>query len=108
MDSEHLQMTRANRWSLTSLWLELSKRHSDDAEAVRAVLTVHLPVIEKILSVGGTSPVDFTLHDGGHAFRVANRMVEIIPRDVLSQLSIYELALLLLSAYLHDIGMTPE
>ena len=35
-------------------------------------------------------------------------MAEIIPDDVLPQLSTYELALLLLSAYLHDIGMTPE
>jgi hypothetical protein len=35
-------------------------------------------------------------------------MADIIPNDVLPQLSTYELALLLLSAYLHDIGMTPE
>ncbi|MFY9820772.1 MAG: hypothetical protein WAM82_05285 [Thermoanaerobaculia bacterium] len=35
-------------------------------------------------------------------------MAKIVPVDVLPQLSVYELALLLLSAYLHDIGMTPE
>ena len=35
-------------------------------------------------------------------------MAKIVPKDVLGKLSIYELALLLLSAYLHDIGMTPE
>jgi hypothetical protein len=34
-------------------------------------------------------------------------MAEIIPTDVLTKLSSYELALLLFSAYLHDIGMTP-
>jgi len=67
-----------------------------------------MPQIEKILAVGGTAPLDFTLHDAGHSFRVAERMSQIIPSDVLPELSVYELALLLLSAYLHDIGMTPE
>ncbi len=64
--------------------------------------------IETVLNSGSTSPTDFTLHDGEHGFRVAEKMVEIIPDDVLPQLSEYELALLLLSAYLHDIGMTPK
>jgi hypothetical protein len=35
-------------------------------------------------------------------------MAELMPPDVLQNLTPYELALLLLSAYLHDIGMTPE
>jgi hypothetical protein len=50
---------------------------------------------------------DFTLHDHGHAFRVAERMQEIVGDRLLEQLSTYELAFLLLSAYLHDIGMAP-
>ncbi|HZF09660.1 MAG TPA: hypothetical protein VFE33_12790 [Thermoanaerobaculia bacterium] len=73
-----------------------------------AVLRLHLPGIETVLSKGGTAPLDFTLHDEDHAFRVAQRMVQVIPEGVLPKLSIPELALLLLSAYLHDIGMTPE
>lgn len=52
--------------------------------------------------------MDFTLHDAEHSFRVAQRMTELIPPDVLPKLQAYELSLLLLSAYLHDIGMTPE
>lgn len=67
-----------------------------------------MPVIQGVLAQGGTSALDFTLHDSGHAFRVAQRMEQVIPIDVLPRLSSYELALLLLSAYLHDIGMTPE
>jgi hypothetical protein len=63
---------------------------------------------ERILVSGGTSPTDFTLHDAEHAFRVAERMVDITPPDVFETLSLYELALLLQSAYLHDIGMTPQ
>jgi len=66
------------------------------------------PDIERVLSSAGTSPLDFTLHDAEHSFRVAEWMAKIVPGDVLEKLSGYELALLLLSAYLHDIGMTPE
>jgi hypothetical protein len=35
-------------------------------------------------------------------------MTDVIPQEVLPVLSEFELALLVLSAYLHDIGMTPE
>jgi HD-GYP domain-containing protein (c-di-GMP phosphodiesterase class II) len=108
MDANHVQSARIRNWSETAIWSELGKRASDDAETVRALLTTHMPLIEKILSAGGTSPLDFTLHDSGHAFRVAERMAQVIPGDTLSQLSTYELALLLFAAYLHDIGMTPE
>src|SRR5262249_16684962 len=60
------------------------------------------------MMAGGTAPLDFTLHDAQHGFRVAQRMVDLIPRDSLSALSPQEIALLLMSAYLHDIGMIPE
>ncbi len=95
-------------WSKTRIWSELAKKSTPESDSVRATLQSCMPDIEKVLASGGTSPADFTLHDPGHAFRVAQRMAEIIPSDVLGQLSTYELALLLLSAYLHDIGMTPE
>src|SRR5208282_4373465 len=61
-----------------------------------------------VLDKAETAPKDFTLHDSGHSFRVAELMVKIIPEEVLPKLSIYENTLLLLSAYLHDIGMTPQ
>ena len=95
------------KWSDTQIWKELEKRQGETEEAVRIFLKGFLPKIETVLTSGGTSPKDFTLHDAGHAFRVAKRMGEIVG-DLLSELPIYELALLLLSAYLHDIGMTPE
>jgi HD-GYP domain-containing protein (c-di-GMP phosphodiesterase class II) len=64
--------------------------------------------IQAVLQQGDTAATDFTLHDDQHGFRVAERMVEIIPADVFAELSAYELAHLLFAAYLHDIGMTPE
>lgn len=92
----------------TTIWDELGRKSSPEADDVRATLQKCMPNIDRILSSGGSSPLNFTLHDSGHAFRVAQRMAEIIPSDVFPKLSTYELALLLLSAYLHDIGMTPE
>lgn len=64
--------------------------------------------IEKILSKGSSSALDFTLHDEAHSYRVAERMVDIIPKETFGSLSEFDLMMLLLSAYLHDIGMTPE
>jgi hypothetical protein len=66
-----------------------------------------MPDVVRILASGSSSPMDFTLHDDGHSERVAQWMARLAPADVLRVLSEYELALLLLAAYLHDIGMTP-
>jgi hypothetical protein len=98
---------RAVKWTDTQIWEELEKKQGEKEGAVQTFLNGFLPTIEKILTSGGTSPNDFTLHDAGHAFRVAKRMGDIVG-DLLSKLSVYDLALLLLSAYLHDIGMIPE
>jgi hypothetical protein len=66
-----------------------------------------MPKIQDVLTSAGTAPTDFTLHDAQHGFRVAQRMIEIVPAGVQGRLSIFELSLLLLAAYLHDIGMSP-
>ncbi len=95
-------------WTDTALWSELSKRNTPDALLVCAVLSTVMPNIEAVLLYGGTTPLQFTLHDSGHSFRVAERMSNILPSGVMSELSEYELTLLLMSAYLHDIGMTPR
>ena len=51
---------------------------------------------------------EYTLHDQTHLFRVLLLMERLIPPDTLDQLSIPELMMLILSAFLHDIGMAPE
>lgn len=97
-----------SNWKETTLWKMIQGDQSPLASSVSTTLNGCMPGIQLILDKGGTAATDFTLHDGGHAFRVAERMCQIIPGEVLEKLSIYELAFLLLSAYLHDIGMTPE
>lgn len=66
-----------------------------------------MPRIEALLGEDSAGNLTFTLHDPDHAYRVAQRMADIIPADVLRRLSAYELSLLLLSAYVHDIGLAP-
>lgn len=51
---------------------------------------------------------EFTLHDGEHLFRVLNIMELLLSSDVIEFLSIPELQLLMMSAFMHDIGMAPD
>lgn len=50
---------------------------------------------------------EYTLHDETHLFRVYQIMERLIPKSTLDKLSIPELMLLTLTAFLHDIGMAP-
>ena len=51
---------------------------------------------------------EFTLHDGEHLFRVLNIMELLLSSNVISNMSIPELQLLILTAFMHDIGMAPD
>lgn len=51
---------------------------------------------------------EYTLHDGDHLFRVVTLMGLLLNSKNISELSVPELMLLLLSAFLHDIGMAPD
>ncbi|MGM0582767.1 MAG: HD domain-containing protein [Bacteroidota bacterium] len=50
---------------------------------------------------------EYTLHDETHLFRVYQLMDRIIPDETLQKLSVPELMMLSLVAFLHDIGMAP-
>src|SRR5688572_1803554 len=97
----------ARPWEQTMLWKRLATlaKKCDTAKEEDAQLTLWLPKIDALLHSGSTQPKDFTLHDEAHALRVAQRMDEIITDSSRNNLSCHELALLLLSAWLHDIGM---
>lgn len=51
---------------------------------------------------------EFTLHDGDHLFRVLNLMEKLLSEKTIKNLSSPELMLLVLSAFFHDIGMSPD
>lgn len=50
----------------------------------------------------------FTLHDEVHLFNMLKIIGKIIPPTTMSALSIPDLLMLILSVFLHDIGMAPE
>jgi hypothetical protein len=108
MSTNSPEVALYSRWETTALWQELLKKEGPNAEEARATIRICMKTIVQVLDKAGTSPKNFTLHDANHSFRVAERMAAIIPGDVLPELSVYELSLLLLSAFTHDIGMTPE
>jgi hypothetical protein len=92
------------------LWAVIAQKRleSTHSDLVVSSALPSLTKAEALLRSASTSPADFTLHDADHAFRVADRMFEIIPGSSWDSLSLHELMLLLFSAYFHDIGMTPE
>ena len=100
----------ATPWKQTKVWKRLAAlaEQNTAAENVLAQLTLWLPKIDAVLHSGATQPKDFTLHDDAHALQVAQRMDQILTDTSRDSLSCYELALLLLSGWLHDIGMVPE
>ncbi len=104
--SQLQEVNLEDTWEKTTLWKHLCDRPNSDSKT-KAALEIWLPEIEHVLRAGGTQPLRFTLHDERHAFRVAQCMARLIAEDI-PDLSDYEVAILLLSAYLHDIGMVPE
>jgi hypothetical protein len=107
-----MNVTATKSWDSTAIATELnsSGRLQREPETIRllAFLQLQMPLIETILSSAGTAPTAFTLHDRGHSYRVAQWMPQIISPESLETLSSFELTLLILAAYLHDIGMTPH
>jgi hypothetical protein len=94
-------------WKDTLLWQRLESLGTA-AESTRNYVHSWLTDVQILLSKAGTAPGDFTLHDDEHSFRVAQKMVELLPEDTASKLSDFEIGLLLKAAYLHDIGMNPN
>jgi len=100
-------MSESKDWQACGIWKTLNSRSGEHVKECIATLILLMPDIQRILVSGNTSPKDFTLHDADHSFRVAQRALEIVGGCV-EVLSVFDLTLLLLAAYLHDIGMTPE
>ncbi len=92
-------------WRECLLWQALKVRST--GEKTRLTLEFCMPKIEETLRSGTPGSPSFTLHDNEHSFRVAEMMVQLLGGDV-SFLSDIELAMLIMSAYCHDIGMSPE
>ena len=80
---------------------EEEKDHTLSALVLKIIGNV-APLMERVPE----NMPEYTLHDPEHGAKVAENMGKIIPGEVLQELNVMELTLLLLSAYVHDIGMT--
>jgi hypothetical protein len=94
-------------WETTDLWKGLTGRKGEPAVSLRRTMESVLPKVEAVLTDGDSSPGTFTLHSAHHSWNVAQHMARLAGKKLLSEMEPYDLGLLLLSAYLHDIGMTP-
>ena len=63
--------------------------------------------VERLKTVIKNMP-EFTLHDSTHIFNILNIMGKLIPSENMSKLSTPDLFMLIISAFLHDIGMAPD
>lgn len=93
-------------WQETALWRELERR-GDQASAIADAIKPLLRDLEPVLASGATGDLNFTLHDDEHAFRVAERIAELLGDEQLSEISSFDVGFSLAAAYGHDVGMTP-
>ncbi|WP_432405743.1 HD domain-containing protein [Wukongibacter sp. M2B1] len=89
----------------TILYEQLTVKEGNDHQLSELVKKIVSNVAPVLATVGNNMP-EYTLHDANHSAKVVELMSRIIPEDVLGELNIIELTLLILSGYLHDIGMT--
>ena len=102
------------RYKQTELYQALQGINSDESKSVEKTLTRIFTKLQQFLSLPEPNTTDtFTLYDPERGDRVAQRMADVIspsllPKDEKPKLSTDEFELLLLSAYLLDICLTPK
>jgi hypothetical protein len=94
-------------WQETALWREMERR-GDQASAISDAIKPLLGDLDTLLASGATGDLNFTLHDDEHAFRVAERIAELLGNEQLQAISSFDIGFSLAAAYGHDIGMTPD
>ena len=79
-----------------------------DGRALLAMINDATKVLADLLNRTCRISGDFTFHDENHAVRVVHLMHRLIGDQTSSQLHEVDLALLILAAYAHDVGMLAE
>ncbi|HEX5727088.1 MAG TPA: ATP-binding protein, partial [Longimicrobiaceae bacterium] len=77
--------------------------HADFLATVDTVIALTTPLLDAIIA----GPFrEYTLHNAGHARRVVHLMGELVADKTMQNLSLVEVGVLIVVAYLHDAGMT--
>lgn len=82
---------------------EENNRH----EVLALVMDIANFAVERLKTVIKNMP-EFTLHDDKHIFNMLIIIGKIIPKENIEKLSIPDLFMLIVSVFLHDIGMAPD
>lgn len=82
---------------------EENNRH----EVLALVMDIANFAVERLKTVIKNMP-EFTLHDDAHIFNMLIIIGKIIPKENIEKLSIPDLFMLIVSVFLHDIGMAPD
>lgn len=93
-----------------AIYKELKKKCSDLEYGPQVLSLVHEVgqySLFKYKTVIKNMP-EFTLHDEEHIFNMLFIVSKLLPKQTLEFLSVPDLMLILLSVFLHDIGMCPE
>lgn len=92
----------------TKIYMELKKKDDDQVDALVTLVNEIFEDCTQIHKTIVKSMPDYTLHDEIHLQKIIELMDRLIPPSTLQNLSPLELAGLILSAALHDIGMAPS
>lgn len=93
------------RLEKSQLFTLLKKKEVSDhslSEKVKSIVSHVSPLLARIPE----KMTEYTLHDSNHSAQVVELMGKIIPQKTLKHLNTIEISLLILAAFLHDIGMT--
>lgn len=96
------------RLARSTLFQEFVKKTPSTDEhlsELRGIVSRAVSDAEAILPRYSETHREYTLHDSTHSVKVVELMGLIIPRVTLKELNALELGMLILSSYLHDIGM---
>lgn len=83
---------------------EKSHHNQEVISLINSVSTIVKETDILLTHIQDTFP-EYTLHDSTHSVKIVELMDKIIPDKTLKSLNALELSILILSAYLHDIGM---
>ena len=76
-------------------------------EVLALVAKVGTFAVERLKTVIKNMP-EFTLHDDTHIFNMLTIIGKLIPQENMRKLSTPDLFMLIVSVFLHDIGMAPD
>lgn len=106
-------LRKGNSYQITQLienmdFFTLLEKKEKEVGPETTLSTTVINVAKQIEPILGRIPVifeEYTLHDISHSVNVINNMWKFIPAEVKEKLNAMEIYLLILSAYLHDVGM---